>query len=95
MTRSRGVAALALLLAVLVAILVALVASPPQRAEAAIVFGPGGVTVSGRGVGDLVVVVGDERYELDVDGTFTRLLPAGSEETVVVTLDGETLARRP
>ena len=92
---SRGVAGLALLLALLVAVLVALVASPPQRADAAITFGPGGVTVTGTGVGDLVVVVGGERHEFEVDGTFARLVPAGSDEVVTVTLDGETLARRP
>lgn len=95
MTRARGVAALAVVLAVLVAVLVALLLSPPQRAEAAVTFGPGGVTVTGQGVGDLVVLVGDERHELDVDGAFTRLLPAEPDEAVVVILDGETLARHP
>ena len=92
---SRGVAGLALLLAVLVAVLVALAASPPQRANATIAFGPGGVTVSGTGVGDLVVMVGGDRHEFEVEGTFARLVPAGSDEVVTVTLDGETLARRP
>ena len=84
-----------MLLVLLVAVLVALVASPPQRADAAITIGPGGVTVTGRGVGDLVIVVGGERHEFDVDGTFARLVPAESDEVVTVTLDGETLARRP
>src|SRR4051794_5212909 len=95
MRPSRGVAGLLVLLVLLVAVLVALVVSPPQRADATITFGPGGVTVSGTGVGDLVVVVGGERHELEVDGTFARLVPAAADEVVTVTLDGETLARRP
>ena len=40
-------------------------------------------------------MVGGDRHEFEVDGTFARLVPAGSDEVVTVTLDGETLARRP
>ena len=84
-----------LVLAVLVVVLVALVASPPQRADAAIVPGPGGVTVNGTGVGELVVVVGTERTAFQVDGTFARLVPAAPGAPVQVLLDGETIARQP
>lgn len=84
-----------LVLAVLVAVLVALVASPPQRADAAIVPGPGGVTVHGTGVGELVVVVGAERTVFQVDGSFARLVPAAPGTRVQVLLDGETVARQP
>lgn len=84
-----------LALAVLVAVLVALVASPPQRADAAIVPGPGGVTVHGTGVGELVVVVGTDRTVFEVDGTFSRLVPAAPGSRVQVLLDGETVARQP
>ncbi|GEK22332.1 hypothetical protein [Cellulomonas xylanilytica] len=90
---SRPVAVL--VLAVVVAVLVALVASLPQRAEAAIVPGAGGVTVHGTGVGELVVVVGDERTVFQVDGTYARLVPAAPGTPVRVVLDGETVARRP
>ena len=83
------------MLAVLVAALVALVASPPQRADAAVVPGPGGVTVHGTGVGELVVVVGDERTVFQVDGTFARLVPAAPGTPVQVLLDGETVAQQP
>ncbi|KQR11808.1 hypothetical protein [Cellulomonas sp. Leaf334] len=84
-----------LVLAVLVVVLVALVASPPQRADAAIVTGPGGVTVHGSGVGELVVVVGSDRTVFQVDGTFASLVPAAPGAPVHVVLDGETLARQP
>ena len=84
-----------LVLAVLVAVLAALVAWPPQRADAAIVPGPGGVTVHGTGVGELVVVAGADRTVLQVDGTFARLVPAGPGAPVQVLLDGETIARQP
>ena len=78
-----------------VVVLVALVASPPQRADAAIVPGPGGVTVNGTGVGELVVVVGTDRTVFQVDGTFARLVPAAPGSRVQVLLDGETIARQP
>lgn len=83
-----------LVLAVLVAVLVALVASPPQRADAAIVPGPGGVTVHGTGVGEVVVLVGADRTVFHVDGTFARLVPAEPGARVQVLLDGETVARQ-
>lgn len=84
-----------LVLAVLVAVLVALTASPPQRADAAVVPGPGGVTVHGTGAGELVVVVGADRTVFQVDGTFARLVPAAPGARVQVLLDGETVARLP
>jgi hypothetical protein len=76
-------------------VLVALAISPPQRADATITYGPGGVTVSGTGVGELVVVVRADRAVFEVDGSFSRLVPAGPLDEVRVLLDGETLARRP
>ena len=86
---------LAVVLALLVAVLVALVVAPPQRADATLTDGPGGVTVSGTGVGRLVVVVEAERHVFDVDGSFARLVPAAPSDQVRVILDGEPLARRP
>jgi hypothetical protein len=83
------------MLALLVVLLVALVVAPPQRADATLTDGPGGVTVTGTGVGRLVVVVEDERSVVDVDGSFTRLVPAEPGDRVQVLLDGELLARRP
>lgn len=90
--RPVRVIVLGAVLAVLLAVLAVVVASPPQRAAAAVTFGPGGVTVSGVGIGELVVVVGDSAHAFEVDGTYARLVPAVLGDNVSVLLDGELLA---